>query len=139
MGKRDIQWTEAHRKEALARQHEIAAGLVRGGNYEQAQTLVGEDFEDAAREDWWRGALYRAGLDHARIDREVRRVCALAEERLVRETSSAWRVTDKTTGKTIAERRNRDDAGRELIAVGGRMHARIVRVRITRIRKAAKS
>lgn len=81
-------WGEAHRREAEPRTFELAAEQIRAGEYDGDKFV--ELTENAQREDWWRSALAEMGFDAARIDREVRRVRALAEGRLVRETR--WRA-----------------------------------------------
>lgn len=93
--------TPAHR-ERLRRTYEIAAEQTGAGLYD------GDKFEElmecAQREDWWRAALSEMGLLPADIDREVRRVDALAAGRLVRETETRWRVIQGANAWTYTKR-----------------------------------
>lgn len=100
-------WTEAHRREALRRTYEIGAELVADDGDDHRAYLLLET-----------GTPYAGG----RVDREVRRVRALAEGRLVRDTG--WRV------------------GREWYAAGEEARDRrqaypgMPLLRVTRIRRA---
>lgn len=86
-------WTRAHAREAMRRTYEIAAELAGDGRYGAAWMLIPPKANDniAPSEDFWRGWLSSVGaygkpaLSPARITREVGRVRALAEGRLVRE------------------------------------------------------
>lgn len=82
-------WTEAHRREALRRTYEIAAEIAAKDDSNAAAWLCEGAAGYAQTEALWRSEL-GDHCDPARIDREVRRVRALAEGRLVRET--AWTV-----------------------------------------------
>lgn len=117
-------WTEAHRREALRRTYEIAAELAGAGS-PYARGLAEDPF--VASEDGWRGWL-AAGIDAARINREVRRVRALAEGRLVRVTTWCMRANGSTCDFTSAA-----DARQ------WRGHHEPMRavVRVTRVRRAA--
>lgn len=86
MKRKPIVWTEAHRREATARQCEIAAEMYRTGKDTDANYLGDCPSVDADEERGWRAALGEVGLDAARIEAEVRRVDGLATGRLVRET-----------------------------------------------------
>lgn len=98
-------WTEAHRREAQRRTYEIAAQMVSDGYGPSADRLALDLRADIGREKDWTSRLLRwTGLGAARIKREVRRVRALAEGRLVRET--VWRVVD-VNGDTIREEHDR--------------------------------
>ena len=87
-----IEWTEKCQHEALPRFLELAAEQMRKGRYDGDK--LGELTENAKREDWWRYALAEIGVDSARVDREVRRIDALATGRLVREPER-WGVKAK--------------------------------------------
>lgn len=124
-------WTEAHRREAYCRTWELAAALARDGRQMEATELLETPWNIAQREATWRADLGCA-FDPARIDREVRRVRALAEGRLVRETRERWRIVDTTEGchVTIWEGDQRPDDGE------ARDPWIIVKVRVARIRRA---
>lgn len=81
-------WTEAHRREVRARKHEIAAERERAYGH-STSVLISLPISEETWRDW---LTYSAGFDDARIEREVRRVRALAEGRLVRETKT---ITDR--------------------------------------------
>lgn len=93
-------WGEPHSVEALRRTFEIAAEFAAAGQFGVAWWLVPPSPGDniAPSEELWRehlgsvGVDGKASIDKARIDREVRRVRALAEGRLVRTTRSFWMV-----------------------------------------------
>jgi hypothetical protein len=87
-------WGEKHEQEADARLYEIAARMLREetpGAYALAQSVTGSDVpgEDEAT---FAMALERAGLTPAEVAREVRRVRARAEGRIVEERVWAVRV-----------------------------------------------
>lgn len=87
-----IPWGKVHTREALRRTYEIAAELV--ATDPETAARLGRVCAAPMAEGAWRAFLEgaptrgapRLGLDRARIVREVRRVRALAEGRLVRET-----------------------------------------------------
>lgn len=115
-------WTEAHRREALRRLYEIAAEQVGAGN--ESRVAKGCPHEsDIGNEDEYTFAL-RHGLllNAARIDREVSRIRALAEGRLVRVTT--WRGQSGEEYATYAA------------ADADKSHGGCRLTRITRIRKA---
>lgn len=79
--KKQIKWTDAHRREALRRTYEIAAVLVAAESARRATYLVIDAHSYAAVEQDWREDLADSrgpAFDAARIDREVRRVDRLA-------------------------------------------------------------
>lgn len=124
-------WIEAHRREALRRTYEIAAEMQ---PYEAAWLTQGAE-SYAKNEVAWRNNLSdenSAALSVGRIDREVRRVRALAEGRLVRETT--WRVEYPTGNNDRSVWTNLADAREEAKPNKWRVAARVVRV--TRIRRA---
>jgi hypothetical protein len=132
-------WGEAHRREALIRIFEIGAELARAhGKAAAHRTLspwfghmgpaADPTYTEAQFRELLSGPLVefaRTTLTPARIDAEVRRVRALAEGRLVRET--VWR-------------RDEDPGFGDLFSTkdlaGGGVGLRSVRV--TRIRRAAR-
>jgi hypothetical protein len=120
---RKREWTEAHRREALRRTYEIAAGFA-GAGHDAAAAWIRSALGWVDSEAHWREALGLASVDPARIDREVRRVRALAEGRLVREVT--WR------GESGEESTDRAMAAADKSHGGARF------ARITRIRKATK-
>lgn len=91
-------WTQAHQREALRSIFEIAAELASDGDREQCFTLAGEDVEGYRREAHFRRSLAYAGLDAMRIAREVRRVRARAEHRVVTTVKVHWRVRFRDGG-----------------------------------------
>lgn len=123
-------WGDNHRREALRRTYEIAAEVVFEEANEQRAHYLLNATRGWASEERWRDHLARCRIDPARIDREVRRVRALAEGRLVRDTR--WRVEgtdaaeedgcfwDEPTPPPASVRKNRRT------------------VRVTRIRRAAR-
>lgn len=111
-------WTEAHEAERHRRTYEIAATL----RPVEAVAMVRHDFHGSIGEAGWRRVLDGAGLDPARIDREVRRVRGLARGRLMRETW--WRVG-------LCWYADRDRAKQERRDMGAPMF------RVTRIRRAS--
>lgn len=116
-------WTEAHRREALRRTYEIAAELAAVGEERRAYGLAGQN--GAHDPDVWTTDLSEeAGLYAARVEREERRVRALADSppRLVRVTT--WRGQSGEEYATRAE------------AVADKSHGGCRLTRITRIRKA---
>lgn len=116
-------WGGAHQREALRRTYEIAAQMVAENRGPSADRLALDLRADVGSEqEWVRRLLRWSGLDSARIDREVRRVHALAEGRLVRDRG--WRVGHEWYAedeRTLAERQTYP--GRPLL-------------RVTRIRRA---
>jgi hypothetical protein len=141
-------WDERHRREALRRTYEIAAEMAYEGRHRFAWWIQpsgdsGQELEYSSEQEW-RDLLKGedrstgSGLDAARIDREVRRIRALAEGRLVRETLYRY-VFDleeegpvvAAEGATLAEAR-REMVLQDLVFEEHRL------VRITRIRKAVR-
>lgn len=89
-------WTEAHRREAARRIYELAAELS-ASNLLGAESLANRAIRYSNSESGWRDFV--AGwFDPARVDREVRRVRALAEGRLLREPIEWWAKTRNGTG-----------------------------------------
>lgn len=84
-------WTEKHRREALRAMLMICYGHTfdRPGDVAPRSTVFRVPVSDADSEESFRAALATA-MRPVRIDREVRRVRALAEGRLVRE--ERWHV-----------------------------------------------
>lgn len=143
-------WTEAHQREALRRTYEIAAELVVAGRADEASYLV-IDVGVYVVSEWKFRLNFRndggsdgPGFDDVRINREVRRVRALAEGRLVREHDERFYVRRPTgdhsgvivhtmsQAKMWADDRNAN-MGPEA-AKRGRYAP--VRVSVTRIRRA---
>lgn len=120
-----IEWTDAHRREALRRTYEIAADLVSQGREDDAESLAARAC-DSESQPAWEASLYVGdgpALPEEHIDREVRRVDALATGRLVRET--VWR-REEDPGRG-------DFYSTEELARGG---VGLRAVRVTRIRRA---
>jgi ribosomal protein S27E len=126
-------WGEAERREAKARQHELAAKLILAGEPDRAHwTGIVSDDETETEERWRTELREEAGFSPARIDAEVRRVRALAQGRLVRSTTMEKRIRCDAC----------DDTGcvyDEPIPVtcGKCLGKATVTVRVTRIRRAA--
>lgn len=127
-------WTEAHRREALRRMREIAA--ICATSTDGSERAVGHGMlrnTSPSDEAGFRIILAESAyMTAARIDREVARVRALAEGRLVRETVWACKtaamgidrpemVTDERTARRWLSTRCQGDSI----------------VRVTRIRKAS--
>jgi len=76
------EWGEDHRREALRRTYEIAAELIANDDEIGAELITSDPSVVAGDEFLWRKSLMRvgpeAGFTKDRIDREVRRVRALA-------------------------------------------------------------
>lgn len=124
-------WTEAHRREALRRTHEIAAEVSPEAPA-NAERLALCAHAWTVNEKKWRSLLRmpgHAGLDPARIDREVRRVRGLAEGRLVREPAR-WALRFRDGARIERPTREGIDRVHDDYTGG-------VIVRITRIRKAS--
>ena len=132
-------WTEAHRQEAFIRCFELCVrhamntpidSLESSADFCSAQHVLAGGYANISTERGWRAWLRAAcsEMKRDRIDREVRRVRALAEGRLVRET--AWSVAvdndpRRVTWPTLEKARKwRDDHAPE--------GARIVKVKRTR-------
>jgi hypothetical protein len=133
------EWTEAHRREALRRTYELAAELVGRGepngptNGKRAAWFLMEQIEATDYEKTWLAALGTALVDSARVNREVRRVRALVEGRLVRGTGERYRIRGgPRDGQDFDDLAN---ARRHAAAAGGGW--RIARLRVTCIRKAS--
>ncbi len=139
-------WTEAHIQEANARTYEIAAELHRMSNSHRrnAATLAQDE---GTSEVWYRDALAYAGLDAARIEREDRRVRALAEATPeVRAMIKQARADhERQIGKLLSGRFTlaeawRGESGEEyderILAVRDKSHGGGTFTRVTRIRKA---
>lgn len=93
-------WTEAHRREAWARIFELTAAALREHTHEPLRktiALVPRSLVATEKVFRVRG-LDGFGFDPDRIDREVRRVRALAEGRLVRETRVVIKIGNGVTG-----------------------------------------
>lgn len=130
-------WTEAHRREATARTYEIAADIVRreGMGPRTGAAWIAKLIEgNVFNEESWRGMLRpgNAGFAPDRVDREVRRVRALAEGRLVRETTWFVRYRNGTYSQTVPTREQAVEIVDKAKSRGER--ARLVSV--TRIRRA---
>jgi len=92
------EWTEAHQREAVRRTYELAAAEAGRGDRIAADLFVVEAWGFAASEERWRRSLTICDIDPARIDREVRRVRALAEGRIVRDVTSDRRLRPSPKG-----------------------------------------
>lgn len=154
MKKRAIEWTDAHKWEALARLHELYVEIVRkhtGATRAMSLDGIADErrFREALQGAYVCGAAGHP-FDPARIDREVRRVRALAEGRLVREAAHVeWRVM---SGRTVAVRwyesgapegvhldgPKAEERARAYVAEHSARYPefRAVRVHVTRIRRA---
>ena len=77
-------WQQKHQREALRRVYEIAGEVVAACGEDVGLSIAESALWTAASEQHFRDGLAEAKFDHARIDREVRRVCGLAEGRLAR-------------------------------------------------------
>lgn len=132
-------WTDAHRREALRRTYEIAAeACEKRPSADIRNGLAAMSYDVEAGEDRWRAALAQwLQIDPARIDREVRRVRALAEGRLVRETDTRY-VVARSDGERPAS---------FMASIGANDYARsperpkahtykVIRATTTRIRRA---
>lgn len=122
------EWGEAHRREALRRTYEIAAELSSRFPIDADEMSMSAGMYAESAEKFRTNLKGYGDIDTARVDREVRRVCALADDppRLVRETVWNYR---------------REDA--EPVAEIGQMKAHMIKdqsggkvIRITRIRRA---
>ena len=129
-----IEWTEAHRREALRRCYELAAELAA----ETRATLLADTLARAALGACrglgrFSALLVTVGHDAARIERELRRVDGLATGRLVREVwyCIRWRGSDDLFGRS----QSRADAEVSVMRERPR-GARDCIVRVTRIRRA---
>lgn len=119
-------WTDEHRSEARRRAYELAATLPA----QKARTIALDAEWGAAGEQHYRRILREAGLDTGRIEREVRRLRALAEGRLVREVT--WHVRMIAGNLSCAmEEASARDMWRHAITTQG------VVVRVARVRRAA--
>lgn len=142
-------WDERHRREALRRTYEIAAEMVGRGepngptNGKRPAFHLATDVEATDEEATWRQILVHIRMPPARVDREARRVRALAEGRLVRETTERFEVfrgaasaADSAESWEVARAYAAERNGwlDKLRSKGDRYRA--VRVRITRIRRA---
>jgi hypothetical protein len=129
-------WTEAHKREGYGAVVRAAIEVAQAGDERRAKSILGAVLWSGASEAHLRDGLSEAYPDdHARVDREIRRVRALAEGRLVRET--VWRAVSRL-GDVSNDFQERAplvaalrDAGRTREANGDRL------VRVTRIRKAS--
>ncbi len=135
-------WGDAHRREALARLGQIAAHFVLNRCEDAARRLSlgspnrpSSSVADprAPTERAWRTCLAEGGLSEPDIEREVARVRALAEGRLVRDTFV--RVVDDDT--ICGEGRTRGEAEQHALFRGFSL-ADVRVVRVTRIRRAVK-
>ena len=130
-----IEWTEAHRREALRRTCELAAVAV---DVWVALNVVPGDLTTSNR--WAEHLSFRLGFDADRVAREVRRVDRLARGLLVRE--SGW--AGRTWKGTVYAMPDRDGARAWVLAMplamgqhDGRHVVRVTRI-VTRIRRAGK-
>ena len=138
----NIEWTEAHKREALIRASELQVEWARessDSSDENADRIGTCYLLDGGRKciasaDAWRTWLRRATLfSNERIEREVRRVDGLATGRLVREVwyCIRWRGSDDLFGRS----QSRADAEASVMRERPR-GARGCIVRVTRIRRA---
>jgi len=124
-------WTEAHQREARRRCYELAAELAGVGRDADAGDLAAAA-QGLGTADEERFRYMLAGVDFADgdIKRAVKRVRALAEGRLVRETvwalRSAWSVAETTEPWRVEAWRKIRGPGDKLVKL----------VKITRIRRA---
>jgi hypothetical protein len=77
-------WRQKHQREALRRIYEIAGEAVAACGEDVGLSIAVSALWSAASEQHFRDGLAEAKFDHARIEREVRRVRGLAEGRLKR-------------------------------------------------------
>ncbi len=128
-------WTEAYAREALMRTYEIAAEIVGAQSSADADTPADGAFADVESEAEWRKALHPY-IEDARINREVRRVRALAEGRLAREPVKVEYQIVEGADHVIGKRPTRREAEALWTHLGRQRSERIRRVRVTRIRRA---
>jgi len=112
----------------VRRTYELAAAEAGRGDRCAADLFIVEAWGFAASEERWRRNLTICNLDPARIDREVRRVRALAEGRLVREVRFKVRGRLGESEET-SDRAEAAEACRDRVASGDRV------VKVTRIRR----
>ena len=135
-------WTIAHQNEALRRTYEIAAIMAARGDVgdprgdspgaHQARAMGG--YPAATEVQFRQGLATWACFDGKRIDREVLRVRALAEGRLVR--MDHWIALD--TLKLMHDRKFYGDGAEDKARARAREYAGIVVVRVSRIKRAGK-
>ena len=86
-----IVWTNGHMREAVRRTYELAADLITPPpSLFHAAAMLVRGHSIALDEHGWRTRLLDAGFSMERVDKEVRRVDALATGRLVR--ADGWGV-----------------------------------------------
>lgn len=136
MAKKKKEWAEAHRREARIATRRLADDADLAGNPALAMALTSiantATGAQISTDSKWRERLRLVGLTDARIEREVRRVRAFAEGRLVRETE--WIIVSGSRARrsfndTLEEARTELWAWR---ATDDGAHI----VRVTRIRRA---
>lgn len=119
-------WGEAHRREALRRTYEIAAELSSQFPIDADEMCMSAGMYAESAEKFRTNLKGYGDIDATRIDREVRRVRALAEGRLVREMVWNYRREDAEPEGEIGQMKAhmiKDQSGGKVI-------------RITRIRRA---
>ena len=126
-------WTEAHQREAEARRCELAAELRRVGKGRQARMLV---YYDTLDERDFGARLRDAGFDEGRITRELKRLHALVDGRLVRETSQQWKGVSRNGALICGERPLRSDVVATLAGQSKEPGDHIVKITLRSIRRA---
>ena len=122
-------WTDLHKREALRRTYELVAELIGQGRDSDAEELLEVPHNMAELEETWRADLGSA-FSAERIEREVRRVHALAEGRLVRR--EGWGFKTGPEGLRVTEKLAARPIPRDLAAQTGLINLfvrRILRVR----------
>lgn len=124
--KRAGAWTDEHRREALRAVLRVLDGIVATAPLALASPIeiTLSHYEGEAE---LRSTMVSFGFVRARIDREVRRVRALAEGRLVREPTWRWRLR---LGGHVVEHADESTARSGAKREGTRT------MRVTRIRRA---
>jgi len=125
----DTAWTEAHRREALRRFRERVA--VVDGEIEKLQELD-KDVRLGGEQEFRRAIrALDLSLSSSHIDRDVRRVRALAKGRLVRQTT--WRVRSRDV--EIGHFHDAAEARTWIAACARWRRAGLSLCRVTRIRR----
>lgn len=132
-------WAEKHRREAAARLYELAAAKTRAGDDIAALEIAVAVPEEAMTEADFRTILFDppgADMGVTEIEREVRRVRALAEGRLVRQSDVRYAVR-RGDGETPFVCMSRSEANAYVVSPDRpNWHTyKIVTVRVTRIRR----
>lgn len=123
-------WTKTHQREAYAAGCRALAVVALEVGASEAWARPAGLLGDVNAEVWFRAWLSRAvGFDTARVDREVRRVRALAEKRLVREV--VWIARTASGATTMPACATPEEA--KFIR---RQYPATRIVRVTRIRRA---